>query len=42
VAPGSAKHLALVEAMRRLYRAQAVEEDRADKERVRGQQQGPR
>jgi len=33
VTPGSARHLALVEAVRRLYRQQAVAADRADKER---------
>jgi hypothetical protein len=34
VAPGSAKHLALVEAARRLYRANAMAADRADKEKA--------
>jgi len=33
VAPGSARHLALVEAVRRLYRRDAMAADRADKER---------
>jgi hypothetical protein len=33
VAPGSARHLALVEAVRRLYRRAAMTADRADKER---------
>jgi hypothetical protein len=33
VAPGSARHLALVEAVRRLYRRAAMATDRADKER---------
>jgi hypothetical protein len=32
VTPGSARHLALVEAVRRLYRREAMEADRADKE----------
>jgi hypothetical protein len=35
VVPGSARHLALVEAMRRVYRQQAVTADRVDKERLR-------
>ena len=34
VAPGSARHLALVEAVRRLYRRSAMAADRADKEAV--------
>jgi hypothetical protein len=34
VAPGSARHLALVEAVRRLYRRAAMAVDRADKERT--------
>lgn len=32
--PGSARHHALVEAMRRLYRSRAMDADRADKERA--------
>ena len=32
--PGSARHHALVEAMRRLYRDRAMAADRADKERA--------
>jgi hypothetical protein len=32
VVPGSARHLALVEAVRRLHRRAAMEADRADKE----------
>jgi hypothetical protein len=34
VAPGSARHLALVEAVRRLYRRAAMAADRAEKERT--------
>jgi hypothetical protein len=33
VEPGSARHLALVEAVRRLYQRKRMGEDRADKER---------
>ena len=33
VEPGSSRHLALVEAVRRLYKRQAMEVDRADKAR---------
>jgi hypothetical protein len=40
VSPGSARHLALVEAARRLYRREAMAADRADKERAATNREG--